>query len=62
MKFQVQDMTCQHCVKSITAAIQAVDSSAQVQCDVATHEVVVVATIDQTVINQAIIEAGYTIS
>jgi copper chaperone len=55
-------MTCQHCVKSITAAIQAVDSSAQVQCDVATHEVVVVATIDQTVIKQAIIEAGYTIS
>jgi copper chaperone len=62
MKFQVQDMTCQHCVKSITAAIHEVDASAQVQCDVATHEVVVVATIDQTVIKQAIIEAGYTIS
>lgn len=62
MLFQVPDMTCQHCVKSITAAVQAVDSSAQVQCDVPTHQVAVVATTAQSVIKQAIIDAGYTVT
>jgi len=62
MKFQVPDMTCQHCVKSITAAVQKVDASAQVQCDIAAHEVAVVATTAQAVIKQAIIDAGYTVS
>ncbi len=61
MLFQVPDMTCQHCVKSITAAVQAADSSAQVRCDVSMHQVAVVATTAQGVIKQAIINAGYTV-
>jgi copper chaperone len=62
MLFQVPDMTCQHCEKTIIAAIRAADSSAQVRCDVSKHEVAVVATTAQAVIKQAIIDAGYTVT
>jgi copper chaperone len=62
MLFKVPDMTCQHCEKTIIAAVQAVDASAQVKCDVSTHEVAVVATSAQAVIKQAIIDAGYNVT
>lgn len=62
MKFQVNDMTCQHCVKSITAAIEAIDAVAQVHCDVAQHEVSVTSTQSENAVKQAIIDAGYTVS
>ena len=59
--FEVKDMTCGHCVSTITNAISAVDQGAQVQVDLATHRV----TIDQTEadaakLSDAIREAGYT--
>ena len=31
--FNVQGMSCQHCVAAITRAVQALDSAAQVQVD-----------------------------
>ena len=34
MKFSVPDMTCNHCVASITKAVQALSSDASVVCDV----------------------------
>ncbi len=59
--FEVKDMTCGHCVSTITKAVTAVDSGAKVQIDLATHRV----TIDQTEadaaeLSRAIEQAGYT--
>jgi hypothetical protein len=37
--FQVNDMTCGHCVSTITTALKATDKDAKVQIDLATHRV-----------------------
>jgi copper chaperone len=37
--FEVKDMTCGHCVSTITKAVNAVDADAKVQIDLATHRV-----------------------
>lgn len=37
MKFHVPDMTCNHCVQSITKAVQDVSSDAQVVFDMPNH-------------------------
>ena len=39
ISFVVKDMTCGHCVASITKAVQAADPSAQVQVKLAEHRV-----------------------
>lgn len=39
MKFSVPDMTCNHCVQSITKAVHEVSSEAQVVCDLPNHVV-----------------------
>ena len=59
--FEVKDMTCGHCVSTITKAVRAVDQYATVQIDLATHRV----TIDPTEagaaeLSDAIEQAGYT--
>jgi copper chaperone len=59
--FEVQDMTCGHCVSSITKAVRAKDPSAQVTADLATHRVRIEPTrSDGTELRDAIREAGYT--
>ena len=61
ISFQVDDMTCGHCVSSITKAVQAVDNNAKVQIDLATHRVNIETTgIDAAKLSDAIKEAGYT--
>ncbi len=37
--FEVQDMTCGHCVNTITKAVKATDPGAKVQIDLANHRV-----------------------
>ena len=37
--FEVNDMTCGHCVRAITEAVQSADNGARVQVDLATHRV-----------------------
>ena len=59
--FEVKDMTCGHCVSTITKAVRAVDQGAKVQIDLATHR----ATIDPTEadaaeLSAAIKQAGYS--
>lgn len=58
--FQVIDMTCNHCVKSITTSVHTVAPEASVLCDVATHTVTVSGTHDDKLVEKAIKEAGYT--
>jgi copper chaperone len=59
--FDIQDMTCGHCVSSIAKAVQAIDQGAQVTADLATHRVQIEPTkSDRLQLSDAIREAGYT--
>lgn len=59
--FEVQDMTCGHCVGSITRAIKALDAQAVVQIDLAAHRVDIEPAIaDAAALREAITEAGFT--
>lgn len=58
--FRVDDMTCGHCVATITKAVQAADAGAAVTVDLARHLVSVESAGDAGRIAAAISEAGYT--
>lgn len=59
--FDVQDMTCGHCVSTITQALKAADPGAEVQIDLSAHRVQVQpATASAGQLEEAIREAGYT--
>jgi copper chaperone len=59
--FEVKDMTCGHCVSTITKAVEAVDHGAKVQIDLATHLVTIdPIEADATALSDAIKESGYT--
>jgi copper chaperone len=61
ISFQVNDMTCGHCVSTVTKALKAVDQDAKVQIDLATHRVQVEpASADVDELADAIKGAGYT--
>lgn len=57
--FKVPDMTCGHCVKSITEAIKEAVPQAEVSCDLGT-KLVTVSGADTDKIQQLIKEAGYS--
>jgi Cu+-exporting ATPase len=58
--FNVQDMTCNMCVKHVTKAVQAVEPNADVKVDLATGKVdVTPAPKDAQALAKAISEAGY---
>ena len=59
MTLTVTDMTCGHCVKSITAAIHAVAPDAMVLCDLDQKTVQVDGEFVATYIETAIIDAGF---
>ena len=59
--FEVNDMTCGHCVSTITKALKAVDRDAKVAIDLASHRVQVESNAaDADELADAIKEAGYT--
>lgn len=61
ISFQVNDMTCGHCVNAITRAVQRVDQQAAVHIDLAAHRVDIEAgTIGAAELGSAIQDAGYT--
>ena len=60
IEFQVDDMTCGHCVGAITQAIVAVDASAKVEIDLPTHRVRIHSSDQPQKLGEAIREAGYT--
>ena len=57
---KVEDMTCGHCAGTITKAIEANISGAQVHADPATKLVLVRGTADLLAIKDLIAAAGYT--
>jgi copper chaperone len=60
--FQVQGMTCGHCERAVTQAVQQVDSAAQVRIDRASGKVEVDSTASREALAAAIAEEGYTVA
>jgi copper chaperone len=57
--FNVQDMTCDHCVKAVTRAVQAQDAAAVVEVDLDQKQVKVQSSLQVPEILQLIREEGY---
>jgi copper chaperone len=61
LNFQVLDMTCGHCVRSITAAVRGVDAAAVLEVDLPAHLVRIDSAIASAESLLQVIEAaGYT--
>ena len=59
--FEVQDMTCGHCVSAVTKAVLGVDPAAKVNVDLAAHRVEIQPDVaDVAALGRAIREAGFT--
>ncbi|MFO1213371.1 MAG: heavy-metal-associated domain-containing protein [Burkholderiaceae bacterium] len=61
ISFQVNDMTCGHCVGAITQTLKATDATANVRFDLAAHRVdIEPSKADAAELREAIQQAGYT--
>jgi len=60
--FQVQGMSCGHCVGAVTQAVRAVDPEADVKVDLASGKVEVQSGQDRAAIARAIEEEGYRVA
>ncbi|MCE2985126.1 MAG: heavy-metal-associated domain-containing protein [Burkholderiales bacterium] len=60
-QWKVSGMSCGHCVRAITQAIQALDPQAQVQVSLSEASVTVESSLTQAAIAAAMEEAGYAV-
>jgi copper chaperone len=60
-QFVTEGMSCQHCVRTVTQAVQEVDPEAQVKIDLASQRITVESATEKDQIVHAIEEAGYPI-
>ena len=60
--FTVTGMTCGHCEKAVTQAIQQADPQAQVKIDRAANLVEVQSDQDRALLAAAIVEEGYAVA
>ncbi|ANN66762.1 heavy-metal-associated domain-containing protein [Bordetella bronchialis] len=60
LQYQVPDMSCEHCVQTITRAVTQALPGAQVRADLPNHRVTVTGTDDKPLVEGAIRGAGYT--
>ncbi|TSE19663.1 Copper chaperone CopZ [Tepidimonas alkaliphilus] len=60
--FQVQGMSCQHCVKAIEHALRSLDAHAEVQIDLAQGRVEVRSSQPREALAQAIRAEGYDVA
>lgn len=60
LEFEVNDMTCNHCVASITKAITTTSPDAKVQANLDTHRVTVTGNVTQESVVAALDEVGFT--
>ena len=58
--FSVEGMTCGHCVRAVTQAVQSKDPAASVKVDLAAKEVGVESRLSAEQIISAITEEGYS--
>ena len=60
--FQVQGMSCGHCVNAVTLAVKSIDPKAEVQVDLGSGKVQVQSQQDHAAIAKAIEEEGYKVA
>jgi copper chaperone len=60
IQFNIQSMSCGHCVKAVTEAVKSVDPQAQVDVDLAAKRVAVESQAAREKLVEALVEAGYT--
>ncbi|TAK91650.1 MAG: copper chaperone [Aquabacterium sp.] len=60
-QLQVKGMTCQHCVKAVTKAVQALDPAATVAVELPQGQVTVQTTLSREATVQAISDEGYDV-
>lgn len=58
---KVEGMTCQHCVRAVTAAIQAKDPAAKVAVDLPAKGVTAETSLDRAAVATAIEAEGYKV-
>ena len=58
--FSVEGMTCGHCVRAVTQAVQSQDPAASVKVDLAAKEVGVESRLSAEQVIEAITEEGYS--
>ncbi|MGO4378699.1 heavy-metal-associated domain-containing protein [Pseudoduganella sp. RAF19] len=61
-ELQVENMSCGHCVASVTKAVKAVDAGATVDIDLASKQVKVDSGAALDAVKSAIVEAGYPVT
>ncbi|SDY95685.1 heavy-metal-associated domain-containing protein [Citreimonas salinaria] len=61
MEFEVQGMTCGHCERAVTKAVQALDPDARVAVDRAAGRVSVDSRTDPQAVRKAIEDEGYRV-
>ena len=59
VKLTVPDMTCGHCVSTVTKAVKALDAAADVKADLAAKTVTVETSAPAAAVSKALDEAGY---
>ncbi|HRH87245.1 MAG TPA: heavy-metal-associated domain-containing protein [Rubrivivax sp.] len=60
ISFQVNDMTCDHCVGTIAKALKSVDAAVKLRFDLAAHRVDIESrSVDAAAFSGAIRQAGY---
>ncbi|MDP1901758.1 MAG: heavy-metal-associated domain-containing protein [Rubrivivax sp.] len=59
LTFEIPNMTCGHCVRAVTEAVQAADPAARVECDLPSHRVQVDTTAAREAVVAQLMEAGY---
>jgi copper chaperone len=58
-EFLVTGMSCGHCANVIREAVAALDPAAQVDVDLGTSRVRIDSELDESLLSQAIVDAGY---
>ncbi len=59
IEFTLPDMTCGHCVRTVTSTVQQLDPKAQLQIDLPTHKVVIESTQTAQALAAALAQEGY---
>jgi copper chaperone len=59
IELTLPDMTCGHCVKTVTATAQRLDPAARVQTDLTTHRVTIDSGVAQEAFEAALAAEGY---
>jgi copper chaperone len=62
IELTLPDMTCGHCVKTVTATAQRLDPAARVQTDLATHRAVFETGVAREMLVKALVDEGYPVA